>query len=151
MKFGFALRRLAVTGPGKAPAEVTFTRGLNIIAGPSDSGKSFIVQCLDYALGGGALPKEIPEADGYSTVDLEVEANSDGRVYSLKRSLRGGEVVCKTDGQPERVLAAKHEGGSDNTVSNFLLNLSGLGTKGYASTGRARRARSVSATLPCSS
>ena len=129
MKFGFALRRLAVTGPGKAPAEVTFTRGLNIIAGPSDSGKSFIVQCLDYALGGGALPKEIPEADGYSTVDLEVEANSDGRVYSLKRSLRGGEVVCKTDGQPERVLAAKHEGGSDNTVSNFLLNLSGLGTK----------------------
>ena len=33
MTFGFALRRLALIGPGKAPAEVTFTRGLNVIAG----------------------------------------------------------------------------------------------------------------------
>lgn len=129
MKFGFALRRLALTGPGKAPAEVTFTRGLNVIAGPSDSGKSFIAQCLDYALGGGAAPKEIPEAEGYSTVVLEIEAYSDGRIYSLERSLRGGEVLCKTDGQSDRVLAAKHQGGKEDTVSQFLLDLSGLGTK----------------------
>lgn len=129
MKFGFALRRLALIGPGKTPAEVTFTRGLNVIAGPSDSGKSFIAQCLDYALGGGAAPKEIPEAEGYSTVVLEIEAYSDGRVYSLERSLRGGEVLCKTDGQSDRVLAAKHQGGKGDTVSQFLLDLSGLGTK----------------------
>ncbi|MBK8253663.1 MAG: hypothetical protein IPK82_13475 [Polyangiaceae bacterium] len=129
MKFGFALRRLALTGPGKAPAEVTFTRGLNVIAGPSDSGKSFIAQCLDYALGGGAAPKEIPEAEGYSTIVLEIEAYSDGRVYSLERSLRGGEVLCKTDGHSDRVLAAKHQGGKEDTVSQFLLDLSGLGTK----------------------
>jgi hypothetical protein len=129
MKFGFALRRLALIGPGSAPAEVTFTRGLNVIAGPSDSGKSFIAQCLDYALGGGAAPKEIPEAQGYSSVVIDIEANSDGRVYSLERSLRGGEVLCKTDGQPDRVLAAKHQGGKEDTVSQFLLNLSGLGTK----------------------
>lgn len=129
MKFGFALRRLALIGPGKVPAEVTFTRGLNVIAGPSDSGKSFIAQCLDYALGSGASPKEIPEAEGYSSVVLEIEANSDQRVYSLERSLRGGEVLCKTDGQPDRVLAAKHQGGKEDTVSQFLLDLSGLGTK----------------------
>lgn len=129
MKFGFAFRRLALVGPGKAPAEVTFTRGLNVIAGPSDTGKSFIAQCLDYALGGGDPPKEIPEAEGYSSVVLEIQANSDRSVYSLKRSLRGGEVLCKTDGQPERVLAAKHQGGKEDTVSQFLLDLSGLGTK----------------------
>lgn len=129
MKFGFALRRLALVGPGKAPAEVTFTRGLNVIAGPSDTGKSFIAQCLDYALGGGDRPKEIPEAAGYSSVVLEIEDNKDRRVYSLERSLRGGEVVCRTDGQDERVLAAKHDGGKEDTVSQFLLNLSGLGTK----------------------
>lgn len=129
MKFGFALRRLAMVGPGKAPAEVTFTRGLNVIAGPSDTGKSFVAQCLDYALGGGDPPKEIPEAEGYSSVVLEIEGNSDHRVYSLERSLRGGDVLCKTDGQPERVLSAKHQGGKEDTVSQFLLDLSGLGTK----------------------
>jgi len=129
MKFGFALRRLALVGPGKAPAEVTFTRGLNVIAGPSDTGKSFIAQCLDYALGSGDPPKEIPEADGYSAVVLDIEANRDKRRYSLERSVRGGEVLCKTDGQPDRVLAAKHQGGKEDSVSQFLLDLSGLGTK----------------------
>ena len=93
MKFGFALRRLALIGPTKPPAEVTFTRGLNVIAGPSDTGKSFIAHCLDHALGSGDPPKEIPEADGYSSVVLEIEANSDQRVYSLERGVRGGEVL----------------------------------------------------------
>jgi hypothetical protein len=129
MKFGFALRRLALTGPGREPAEVTFTRGLNVIAGPSDTGKSFIAQCLDYALGSGDPPKNIPEADGYSSVVIEIESNGDQRVYSLERSLHGGEVLCKTSGQADRVLAAKHQGGKEHTVSQFLLDLSGLGTK----------------------
>lgn len=129
MKFGFALRRLSLIGQGKAPTEVTFERGLNVIAGPSDSGKSFIAHCLDYALGGGDTPKDIPQAEGYSSVVIDIEANSDGRVYSLERSLRGGEVLCKTEGQPDRVLAAKHQGGKEGTVSQFLLDLSGLGTK----------------------
>jgi uncharacterized coiled-coil DUF342 family protein len=129
VKFGFALRRLALIGLEKAPAEVAFTRGLNVIAGPSDTGKSFIAQCLDYALGSGDPPKEIPEADGYSSVILEIESNSDRGVFLLERSLRGGEVLCKTDGQPDRVLAAKHQGGKEDTVSQFLLDLSGLGTK----------------------
>jgi len=129
VRFGFALRRLALTGSGKEPAEVKFTRGLNVIAGPSDSGKSFIAQCLDYALGGGDRPKEIPEAEGYSSVVLEIEANNDPRVYTLERSLRGGEVLCKTVGQSDRVLTAKHQGGNEDTVSQFLLELSGLGTK----------------------
>lgn len=129
MNFGFALRRLAITGPGKEPAQITFMRGLNVIAGPSDTGKSFIAQCIDYALGSGDLPKEIPETEGYSSVVLEIEANSDKRVYSLERSLRGGEVLCKTVGQPDRVLAAKHQGDRQDTVSQFLLGLSGLSTK----------------------
>ncbi|NOT97242.1 MAG: hypothetical protein HOP00_13180 [Nitrospira sp.] len=129
MKFGFAIRRLALLGQGKAPAEVTFARGLNVVAGPSDTGKSFIAHCLDYALGSGDPLKEIPQADGYSSVILEIEANSDQCVYSLERSVLGGEILCKSDGKPDRVLAAKHQGGKEDTVSQFLLDLSGLGTK----------------------
>lgn len=129
MRYGFALRRLALTGPGKEPAEVTFTRGLNVIAGPSDTGKTFIAQCIDYALGSGDPPKEIPEAENYSSVVLEIEANNDQSIYTLERSLRGGEVRCKTVREPDRVLAAKHLGGNEDTVSQFLLDLSGLGAK----------------------
>lgn len=127
--FGFAFRRLALTGPDKPPAEVVFVRGLNVIAGPSDTGKSFIVQCLDYALGSGTVPKPFPESEGYTTVVLELESNQDQRTYKLERSLRGGMVRCSTEGQPDRFLAPKHEGGKKDSVSQFLLDLSGLGSK----------------------
>lgn len=129
MKFGFALRRLTMIGPGKEPAEILFKRGLNVIAGPSDTGKSFIAQCIDFTLGSGDPPKEIPQANGYDSVVLEIEANRDGRVYSLMRGLRGGEIRCISHGLPDRVLAAKHQAGNEETVSQFLLELSGLGTK----------------------
>ncbi len=129
MKFGFILRRLSLTGSEKVSAEVTFERGLNVIAGPSDSGKSFIAHCLDYALGGGKKPKDIPQAEGYSCVIIDIEANSDGRVYTLKRSLLGGKVLCTTNGLPDRWLAVKHTKDKADTVSQFLLDLSGLGAK----------------------
>ncbi len=129
MKFGFALRRLVLTGPGLPAAEVAFTRGLNVIAGPSDSGKSFIVQCIDYALGSGDPPKEIPEAERYTTVILEIESNRDKRIFTLERSIRGGDIRLTTQGDPDRILAAKHQGGKEDTVSQFLLELSGLGSK----------------------
>lgn len=127
--FGFALHRLTLTGPRKAPAEVMFTRGLNVIAGPSDSGKSFIAQCINFALGGGDAPKDIPEAEGYTTVIIEIESNLDKRAYKLERGIRGGEVRCTTEGKPVRILSAKHQGGKEDTISQFLLDLSGLGTK----------------------
>jgi len=166
MKFGFALRRIALTGPGKQVAEVTFTRGLNVIAGPSDTGKSLIAQCINYALGGGDPPKESPELNGYNSVVLEIEGNGDRRNYSLERSLpdpklasgphkraiskgragrgkganasssgedgreaRGTKILCRTADQPDRILASRHKSGEEDTVSQFLLNLSGLGTK----------------------
>ena len=127
--FGFTLRSLSLTGPNKPSAKVIFTHGLNVIAGPSDTGKSFIVQCLDFVLGGGAQPKDIPEAKGYTTVVLEIESNQEQCVYKLERSLHGGEVRCTTEGQLDRILAAKHQAGKKDTVSQFLLDLSGLGTK----------------------
>lgn len=148
MKFGFAFRRLALIGPGKVPAEVTFMRGLNVIGGPSDSGKSFIAQCIDYALGGGAAPKEIPEAEGYSSVVIDIEANSDGRVYSLERSLRGGEVLCKTDGRPDRVLAAKHQGGRSTPSRSSSSTCRDWAQRRSAPMNRARRGRSAFATSP---
>jgi hypothetical protein len=128
MKYGFALRRLALTGPGKPAAELRFARGLNVIAGPSDTGKSFVLECIDYALGAGDAPEAIPEAEGYTLVSLEIEANAaDQHRYTIERSLLGGDIVLKTEGAQDRTLGAKHQAGNTDTVSRFLLDLSGLG------------------------
>lgn len=129
MKFGFVLRQLTLTGPGVANAELCFARGLNVIAGPSDTGKTFIAQCIDFAMGSGSAPKEIPQAAQYTSVLLEIESQDARRIFVLERSLRGGDVRLSTQGEADRVLAAKHRADKEDTVSRFLLELSGLDGK----------------------
>lgn len=48
---GFHIERLVVTGNGKKPSTIEFCAGLNFIVGPSNTGKSYIVECIDYLFG----------------------------------------------------------------------------------------------------
>lgn len=48
---GFFIERLVVTGRGKKPSTIEFSDGLNFIVGPSNTGKSYIVECIDYLFG----------------------------------------------------------------------------------------------------
>ena len=59
---GFQLRRLQVTGPQVESAEITFDAGLNVVSGASDTGKSYLVETIDYMLGAGTPPRQIPES-----------------------------------------------------------------------------------------
>src|SRR6266700_6760167 len=94
--FGFVLRKLTLTGQDVEKAELLFTRGLNVIAGPSDTGKTFIAECIDFAMGGGAPPKEIPEAVSYTSILLELESQDRLRIFVLERGLRGGDIRLST-------------------------------------------------------
>lgn len=121
---GFILRRLALTGPGRDTASVEFERGLNVVSGPSDTGKTFIARCIDFMLGGSRPPKRIPEVEGYDTVLLDIEV-ADREVLSLRRSLSGGAFELTRDGE-SLVLKEAHEAGNDETVSHLLLSMTGL-------------------------
>jgi hypothetical protein len=126
---GFQLDRLTLTGRGVPNAEVRFRAGLNVVSGPSDTGKTFIIQCIDFMFGASKTPKSIPEAERYDNIRLGIKVEGDARAVELERSLRGGEVKLRIEGQAERVLAAKHTAGDKNSLSHFLLSLSGLASK----------------------
>ena len=53
-KLTLTLRQLCFTGPERAEARLDFHSGLNIVYGASDSGKSFILEAIDFMLGGSA-------------------------------------------------------------------------------------------------
>jgi hypothetical protein len=61
------IRYIRFLGPEKDPAEFTFTPGLNILWGSSDTGKTFLVQAMDFMLGAGSKLKDIPEAASATT------------------------------------------------------------------------------------
>ena len=144
----FQLRRLRVSGPEREPAEVDFSNGLNVISGPSDTGKSYLVEAIDFMLGGGSAPRPIPESRGYDRVSLSLEVG-DGHVFEFTRSLQGGEFEVHpavpqrmaSDRDPD--IAVEDEVVEDTgvttrlssrlsssaNISSFLLGLVGLGGK----------------------
>lgn len=128
---GFQLRSLRVTGPSKVDAEIAFTAGLNVISGPSDTGKSYIVETIDFMLGSGAAPRAIPESAGYDQAHLTIEAQ-DGRRFTLTRALQGGDFLFTDDSDPEAEptkFAARHSATDAENISTFLLRLVDLDQK----------------------
>lgn len=133
---GLRLRRLAFFGPSKPSAFVTFGPGLNVLYGASDTGKSFIVEAIDFMMGGKPPLREIPERVGYDRVLLALETMQ-GEAYTIVRSIDGGAFLLYEglldeppgdDVQP-RVLAEQHSEKNDTNLSTFLLGHCGLDGK----------------------
>lgn len=129
-----ALSHLTFTGTNAAPASVDFSPHVTVIHGPSDTGKSFIVDAIDFVLGAKEL-KEIPEREGYSRVLLGLELPTGERI-TLARSVDGGSVsLYRSDIRVEpstpadETLAAKHSATSTKNISRFLLDQVGLDEK----------------------
>lgn len=126
---GFQIRGLILVGRGVPNAEVRFADGLNVVSGPSDTGKTFIVQCIDYMLGGRDAPKPIPESERYETVRLALNIPGNEDEVVLERSIRGGNFKLVRTRTADRTLSAKHSAGDRDSVSHYLLGLLGLNGK----------------------
>lgn len=85
------LREILLSGKGLTDASVKFGPGSNVIAGESDTGKSYLLHCLDYIFGSDELKKRIPQAEGYEKLTVEFQ-NSNSEYLSLVRSLSGGDL-----------------------------------------------------------
>lgn len=67
----FYIEKIIVTGEGKKPSIIEFRDGLNIVCGPSDTGKSYIIDCIDYVFGSTEIP--IDENTGYNCIRMVVQ------------------------------------------------------------------------------
>jgi hypothetical protein len=129
-------RYIRFLGPDKKPAEFTFTPGLNILWGSSDTGKTFLVQAMDFMLGGGTKPKDIPERVGYDRILLGITTAA-GKDYTLQRSINGGSfrrfdgllTESPTDKKAGKALSAVHTTENYTNLSHWLLQEIGLDKK----------------------
>lgn len=85
------LRFLHVSGPDTEPATVDFVAGLNVINGPSNTGKSYILRLIDYMLGARDAPEPIAEQALHDLAHLGVVFD-DGTEKTFVRALAGGEI-----------------------------------------------------------
>jgi hypothetical protein len=130
--FGFTILGLIIIGDSVEPAQIIFTNGLNLVSGVSNTGKSYIRECIDYMLGGGNPPKEIPQSKEYHTIYMEI-VDKKGNYYTLARSLKTATTFFLynskfseiTDRENHQTLGAK-KSPKKNDISSFLMALSGM-------------------------
>jgi hypothetical protein len=120
------LRHLTFIGRGVDSASIEFNARLTAIVGPSDTGKSFILDSIDYALGGKEL-RSIPEIGGYTHLLLGFSID-ENPTTTLLRPLNGGKFELYNHdlrdfptSPADRVLEPAHKGNNDNSFSKYLL------------------------------
>jgi hypothetical protein len=132
---GLRIRHLTFWGPNREPAFVSFEAGLNVIYGASNTGKSFIVDSIDFMLGGKGPLRDIPEGVGYDRILLAMET-LDGQGFTIQRSTNGGafriyeglfsRTAPRGDGAE---YAEQHNERRDDNLSAYLLSKIGLSKK----------------------
>ncbi|MFI8126310.1 AAA family ATPase, partial [Acinetobacter sp. ABJ-A23_2] len=113
---------LVYLGVHKPTVKVEFQKGLNVIYGASDTGKTFILQSLNFMLGAKKL-RSIPESKGYTDILLGIEFSS-GEAFTLNRKISGGHFFVyeglhtkiNSDIKGDK-LDKQHKEGSLNTLS----------------------------------
>lgn len=140
----FRLERLEIVGPGKLPAEIDFNAPATVVFGPSETGKSYISDCIGFCLGGGTIPEDVPPRDGYVAAYLQVRAASDAQPIAqvVERDLftgidesAGDDVLLSDSDAENEENAAASEPNSAQDVSSsvytFVRSLHGGETVVY--------------------
>lgn len=122
---GIVLTSLSVHGPDREVAEVTFQPKRRLIRGPSETGKSYIYDCLWYMLGGDDHPETFPLTQGYQEFRLRFTAHGDE--YEVRRGVSGGgtAIYWRPQGNAEE-QAFEH---LDEDLGRLLVTLSGASGK----------------------
>ena len=128
---GFYIKSVEATGPTAKRAVVNLTKGLNIIAGISNKGKTTILQFIEYAFGGLNNDSDIsidPSRTGYNLVKVTVNVN--GKNVELTRNLQKNKSTINVSSQYSAVASGEYTTSSASTTKPFigtmLMNLIGI-------------------------
>ncbi|SDO46289.1 hypothetical protein SAMN04489798_3013 [Pseudomonas arsenicoxydans] len=123
------IESVVVSGPELADAAVYFEKGANVVQGGSNTGKSYIVQCIKFALGATKPPKPIKESRGYTNVKVKF-VHDDESSFTIERGLTASSKPTFYDEEGKVLtLGVKHNPSKMNSVSNQFLDRLGLNRK----------------------
>ena len=117
----FYIEKLIVTGTGKEPSILDFKPGLNIVSGPSDTGKSYVLECIDYLFGSDNT--RLDRNTGYDWVKLIIATNT-GRI-TLERQVDANKI--KVSSTSRNIDSGTYAiSGKNNNISDLWLQLIGI-------------------------
>ncbi|MEG1410847.1 MAG: AAA family ATPase [Terrisporobacter sp.] len=122
----FYIEKIIASGNNKEDAIITLTRGLNIIYGRSDTGKSCILKSI-YFLFGGNKPPFDAKATGYSSLKIII-STPNGKV-TLQRFIGKNQILVCSDeyNLHNKKYDTKNKKDNKNSlIDSLLLKLIGI-------------------------
>lgn len=121
----FYIERIIVTGSGKTDSIIELSNGVNIIYGPSNTGKTYIVKCIDYMFGSEREPIDI--STGYQYIKIIVRT----QCGTITMSRKIGENKIEVSSNDDNVLSGKYATKAsrtnyDKTINSVWLSLIGI-------------------------
>lgn len=128
---GFYIKKVIAKSDKKATADVTFQRGLNVIQGRSDTGKSCIVKCIEFVFGGNMknLTTPFKPTSGYNEAVIILDTPDGEITVSRKVGKNQVEVSTQIEAIESGAYNLKHSDKSKkqdfNIVMLYLLGIEG--------------------------
>lgn len=121
----FCIEKIIVTGSGKTDSIIELSNGVNIIYGPSNTGKTYIVKCIDYMFGADKEP--IDASTGYQYVKIVVKTMR-GKLTMIRKI---GENTIQVDSTDSKISSGKYASRAsrnnyDKTLNSIWLTLIGI-------------------------
>lgn len=121
----FYIEKIIVTGSGKTDSIIELSNGVNIIYGPSNTGKTYIVKCIDYMFGSEREPIDI--STGYQYIKIIVRT----QCGTITMSRKIGENKIEVSSNDNNVLSGKYATKAsrtnyDKTINSVWLSLIGI-------------------------
>lgn len=121
----FYIEKIIVTGSGKTDSIIELSNGVNIIYGPSNTGKTYIVKCIDYMFGSEREPIDI--STGYEYVKIIVRTQCGAITMSRKIGENKIEVSSNDNNISSGKYATKASRTNyDKTINSVWLSLIGI-------------------------
>ncbi|MCL1830119.1 MAG: hypothetical protein FWG21_01675 [Oscillospiraceae bacterium] len=118
----FVIKKIIAKGDNVLESSICFEEGLNIVCGPSNTGKSYIFYCIDYMFGSSTKPFD--ESTGYDTIIMEV-VTKDGDSIRLEREI-GKNTVNVISHSPEVESGKYNTSRGNQRLSDLWLSLIGI-------------------------
>ncbi len=116
----YYIKRITMTGPKVESSSVDLDKGVNILYGASNTGKSYIAECIDYMMGN--ENHRIDDNKGYDTIRMELDV--DGDSLTMVRKL--GETKIQVFSNVNGIQSGEYTLAGNNRICHVWLRLMGI-------------------------
>lgn len=121
----FYIQKIIVTGSGKMDSIIELSNGVNIIYGPSNTGKTYIVKCIDYMFGSEREPIDVSMGYQYVKIIVKTECGT------ITMSRKIGEKNIEVNSNDKNISSGKYATKAsrtnyDKTINSVWLSLIGI-------------------------